>query len=108
MTKEETLKTIEKLSKDLNEEDALLVMRHNLTDHDLHLSMFGNWENISIVLSEPNSILEGNIGVIDEIRKVFLNTCLNICKTDNETLQTFKDALIMMESHNNTDKSMLN
>jgi len=108
MKKEEVQKTITDLSKDLNEKDVLLVIRHDLSKHDLNLSMFGNWENISIILSEPGAILEGNLEVVDEIRKVFLNTCLNICRTDSETLTTLKDALIMMDNHNNTEKTMMN
>jgi hypothetical protein len=79
----------------LTEDDTLLVISHNKKQGDLFFSLFGDWENISIIMSNKEAVnhSEDSKKQFEEIKKLILNTALNICEKDTKTLNTMLKGL---------------
>jgi hypothetical protein len=79
----------------LTEDDTLLVISHNKQQGDLFFSLFGDWENISIIMSNKDAVnhQENSKEQFEEIKKLILNTAVNICEKNPKTLNTMLKGL---------------
>ena len=68
----------------LSEDDTLLVIGYNKKEGDLFFTLAGDWEDISFIMSDKNVVnhIEDSKNDLDQIRKLILNTALNICDKD--------------------------
>ena len=79
----------------LTEDDTLLVISHNKKQGDLFFSLFGDWENISIIMSNKDAVnhQENSKEQFEEIKELILNTAVNICEQDSQVLFTMLKGL---------------
>lgn len=79
----------------LEEDDTLLVISHNKKQGDLFYTFFGEWESISLIMSNKNAVnhTEKSEENFEEIKNLILNTAVNICKKDNEIKDKFINIL---------------
>ena len=79
----------------LTEDDTLLVISHNKKQGDLFFTLFGDWENISIIMSNKDAVnhKENSKEQFENIKKLMLNTVVNICEQDPKTLNTMLKGL---------------
>lgn len=81
--------------KTLTEDDTLLIIAHNKKEGDLFYTLFGDWEDISIIMSNKNVVNheDGSEDDFNKIKKLILNTSLNICNEDPNVLKTLLKGL---------------
>tara|TARA_R110000782_G_scaffold185603_1_gene275724 strand:- start:343 stop:663 length:321 start_codon:yes stop_codon:yes gene_type:complete len=81
--------------KTLTEDDTLLVMGYNKKEGDLFFTLFGDWEDISLIMSDKDFVnhQEDSKDDLNQIRKLILNTTLNICHKDSIVLNTLLKGL---------------
>ena len=79
----------------LTEDDTLLVITHNKKEGDLFFSLFGDWENISMIMSNKEAVNHSGESEkqFNDIKKLILNTALNICEQDSQKLGVMLDGL---------------
>ena len=79
----------------LSEDDALLVLTNNIKQGDCTTSLYGNWEFLSSLFSIDGyvNLTEENRESYDNIRKMILNTTINIINTDEKVKDTFRNFL---------------
>ena len=85
---------ITKHLKTLTKDDTLFVISHNREEGDLFFSLFGDWEDISLIMSNKDVVNHSEESKEDfqEIRALMLNTALNICEQDTKMLNAlFKE-----------------
>ena len=72
----------------LTEDDTLFVISHNREEGDLFFSLFGDWEDISLIMSNKDVINHSGESKQDfqEIKVLMLNTAINICDQDTKML----------------------
>lgn len=78
-------------TKELTDNDALLVLSHNKKDGDCITLLSGDWEILSSLFSTKGyvNLTEGNQEQFNNIKKMILNTAYNICMTDDECKNKF-------------------
>ena len=83
-------------SKDLTDDDALLVLSHNKRDGDCITLLAGDWEILSSLFSIKGyvNLEEGNSEQYNNIKAMILNTAYNICMTDEKIKEQFKTNLL--------------
>tara|TARA_R110000851_G_C12955969_1_gene553793 strand:- start:448 stop:942 length:495 start_codon:yes stop_codon:yes gene_type:complete len=79
----------------LTEDDTLLVITHNKKEGDLFFSLFGDWENISMIMSNKEAVNHSSESEkqFNDIKKLILNTALNICEQDSHKLGVMLEGL---------------
>jgi len=75
----------------LTDDDALLVLSHNKKQGDCFTSLVGDWEILSMLLSTKGYVNfeQGNYEQFTNVKKMILNSALNICANDQETKEKF-------------------
>jgi hypothetical protein len=91
----EFINSLNNYIKESDKDEAILVITHNMKTHDLVLAFNGEWETISLIMSNHNAVnhSETSIDTYNNIKKLILNTAVNICKEDNKTLNIMLDGL---------------
>ena len=79
----------------LTNDDALLILSHNKKQGDCFVSLVGDWEILSVLLSQKGYVNyeKGNTEQFENIKKMILNTAYNICMTDEEKRIKFIEGL---------------
>lgn len=77
------------------EDDAFIVIANNNKTGDLIMGSYGNWEDISLILSNKDVVnhTEESITTYAEIKRLVLNTALNICNEDENIRDMFKKGI---------------
>jgi len=89
---------------ELNNDDALLVLSHNKRDGDCITLLAGDWEILSVLMSEDGYVNykdKKQAEVFNNIRKMIVDITLNICKNDDKIRKSLFQTLGDIEYEKN-------
>jgi hypothetical protein len=91
----------------LTEDDTLLMISVNKEQGDLFFTLFGDWQEISHVMSNKDIVNHDETSGEDfeQIVNLILNTAVNICKNDPEKLNNMLSHF--QEVKKRSDKSVV-
>ena len=95
---------VKKVSEELTEDEALLVISHNHKEGHSVQALAGDWQTISALLSTNGYVnldTPEQEEVYENIKRLFLNTALNICATDRKTRKRFMRGLKQIDKKTN-------
>jgi hypothetical protein len=91
--------SLNQYTKELTEDDALLVLSHNKRDGDCITLLSGDWQILSSLFSIKGyvNLTEGNQEQFNNIKNMILNTAFNICASDIECRDKLSNALNVLK-----------